>query len=78
MCEKGFSTNGVLKNHLRIHTGEKPFACSKCSAKFTELSNLNKHMTVHSSKSDIISSILIKGVFMEALTPKPVLLGLNA
>ena len=37
-----------LKNHEMIHTGEKPFACSDCTYRCIQRSNLRIHMrTVH-------------------------------
>lgn len=36
--------------HHRVHTKEKPLICAVCSAKFTESSNLSKHMRTHSVK----------------------------
>jgi uncharacterized Zn-finger protein len=36
--------------HHRVHTKEKPLSCHICGAKFTESSNLSKHMRTHSVK----------------------------
>jgi len=49
-CEEcGYTTvhNGNFKQHLRIHTGEKPFKCGQCGVAFRTSSHLKRHLLTH-------------------------------
>ncbi|XP_075987339.1 uncharacterized protein LOC142983973 isoform X2 [Anticarsia gemmatalis] len=43
MCDKVFDRNQILKSHIRTHTGERPYQCSKCPAQFSQASVLRTH-----------------------------------
>ncbi|XP_077491440.1 Krueppel-like factor 1 [Amblyomma americanum] len=48
-CKVSFSNNGQLKGHVRIHTGERPFACEHegCGKTFTRNEELTRHRRIH-------------------------------
>lgn len=46
-CQKTFATNGIKRDHERIHTGEKPFKCDQCSQSFRTREYLASHVLTH-------------------------------
>ncbi|ROT64215.1 hypothetical protein C7M84_017866 [Penaeus vannamei] len=68
-CGKEFSKNFDLQQHIRSHTGEKPFQCIVCGRAFTQKSNVKKHMATHrvwpaGSLSDTLPKDPIKKLMM--------------
>ena len=43
ICHHVFQNKFHLKSHMTIHTGEKPFECSKCGARFRRYDTLKTH-----------------------------------
>uniref|UniRef100_A0A1B6MMD2 C2H2-type domain-containing protein n=1 Tax=Graphocephala atropunctata TaxID=36148 RepID=A0A1B6MMD2_9HEMI len=46
-CRKQFTKKFDLEQHVRCHTGERPFQCVVCGRSFTQKSNVKKHMATH-------------------------------
>ncbi|XP_048003055.1 zinc finger protein 33A-like [Leguminivora glycinivorella] len=44
ICGRGFAANRTLVNHIRTHSGERPFACEFCGAKFTQKHAMLSHV----------------------------------
>lgn len=47
-CGRHFNYLGNLRQHQRIHTGEKPFMCPECGESFRHAARLKSHRLVHS------------------------------
>ena len=45
--ERNFQRYAILKVHLMIHSGEKPYQCNECVKAFSDIHVHKKHMRTH-------------------------------
>uniref|UniRef100_A0A182Q5K9 Protein krueppel n=1 Tax=Anopheles farauti TaxID=69004 RepID=A0A182Q5K9_9DIPT len=51
VCHKGYADSGSLRQHMIMHTGEKPYKCDICSKAFYNASTLKTHQRIHSDQN---------------------------
>jgi insecticidal toxin complex protein TccC len=49
-CGGSYSSKGNLKQHLRKHTGERPFTCEICQQSFKQSGGLTTHLRIHTGE----------------------------
>lgn len=49
-CKRIFNSQGSLRAHARIHTGERPYQCQFCFRTFCQASTLRSHERLHTGE----------------------------
>lgn len=62
-CGKVFRIPALLRNHERVHTGERPYLCSLCTRSFTQMYALRNHEQQHRGESPYPCEQCGKGFF---------------
>ena len=56
ICKKVFNNPSRLRQHLPVHTKEKKYECHMCGNRFTQSSNLYRHVKSQTCQKNTLLS----------------------
>ncbi|KAJ8921121.1 hypothetical protein NQ315_013591 [Exocentrus adspersus] len=60
ICQRGFKRREHLYQHVKLHTGFRPYICENCSKAFMRKEHLLRHSTLHSGQKNFTCNICEK------------------
>uniref|UniRef100_A0A1B0DBU5 C2H2-type domain-containing protein n=1 Tax=Phlebotomus papatasi TaxID=29031 RepID=A0A1B0DBU5_PHLPP len=51
VCGKCFPFLTRLRQHFRVHSGERPYECATCGLRFSHLKTMKRHQSVHTGEN---------------------------